>query len=362
MTRRTPLYDEHVKLGAKIVDFAGWEMPVYYSSIIDEHNATRTKCGIFDVSHMGEITVKGKNSSTFLKILIPTDFAKLEEKKSMYSVFCNENGGVIDDLFIYMVTRDEYIVVVNAGTIEKDFNWMQKNLIDDVEIENISDKTAKIDLQGPLSKKILSEIIKDSRLEEMKRFRFDNFIYKNINIIISNSGYTGESGFEIYIDNSLAASMWNDLLTSGKKYGILPVGLGARDSLRLESSYSLYGHELSDTITPVEGGIKWIVSSKEEYIAKKILADQKENGASRESIAFKMTGKGIPREGYKIFHNNIEIGYATSGGFGPTLKNGIGLALVKSGSAKTGDAITVLIREKHIEAVVAEKPFYKYNG
>ncbi len=362
MTRRTSLYGEHVKLGAKIVDFAGWEMPVYYSSIIDEHYATRTKCGIFDVSHMGEITVKGKNSAAFLKLLIPTDFAKLEEKKSMYSVFCNENGGVIDDLFIYMINHDEYIVVVNAGTIEKDFNWMKKNLIADVEIENISDKTTKIDLQGPESKKILSEIIRDPGLAQMKRFRFDNFSYKNISIIISNSGYTGESGYEIYIDNSLAASLWNDLLNAGKQYGLLPVGLGARDSLRLESSYSLYGHELSDTITPVEGGIKWIVSSKDEYIAKKILTEQKEKGASRESIAFKMTGKGIARENYKIYHNNIEIGYATSGGYGPTLKNGIGLALVKSGLVKTDDKITVLIREKHIDAVVAEKPFYKYNG
>ncbi len=359
---RTSLYGEHLKLGAKMVDFAGWEMPVMYTSIVEEHKATRGRASLFDVSHMGEFRIRGTGAAGFLAKMIPTRLSKLSLKGSMYSVLCDEGGGVLDDLFIYMVNDNEYYLVVNAATAERDFDWLMKHKTEDVELVNESAETSKIDLQGPGSREVMAEIITDKRLQELSRFYYDSFSYRGKEIMISQSGYTGEYGYEIYMENELAVPMWNDLLEAGEGNGVMPAGLGARDTLRLESCYSLYGHEISEEINPVEAGLSWLISSKEDYIGKKTLEELKASGGSRELVTFELTGKGVPREGYKILKDGVETGLITSGGFSPTLQKGIGMALISKGGAAVGDEITVQIRNRMIPARVVKRPFYEYNG
>lgn len=361
MLQKTALFNEHVKLNAKIVDFAGWEMPVMYSSIIDEHRATRSSAGLFDVSHMTEFRIKGPGSAAFLSSLIPTRLGKLEPCKSMYSAFCNEQGGVIDDLFIYMISQDEYYIVANAGTYSKDLDWMNQHTIKGIEIIDETPFTSKIDLQGPKSKEIILHVINDKALDSLQRFYFGYFSYKGEKIIISQSGYTGEHGYEFYINNSLAPSLWNDILDAGNDLGIKPVGLGARDTLRLESCYSLYGHELSDTITLPEAGLKWLISSDTDYIGKHAIELQLHAGAPREMIAFELKERGVPRDGNDVCINDNAIGTVTSGTFSPTFNKGIGLALVKRGILNQGDPLTISIRSKNYNAQVVQKPFYHYN-
>ena len=359
---KTVLYDRHVKLGGRIVDFAGWQLPVMYSSIIEEHMSTRENAGIFDISHMGEILIKGENAREFLKKIIPTRLDKLVAGKSMYSCLCNEKGGIIDDLFIFMISDKEYYIVVNAANIEKDFYWFLKNKIEGLEMINLSDVTSKIDLQGPKSKDILLKVFPDDSLKELKRFYFTYVEYKNKKVMISNTGYTGEKGYEIYMDNDLAGVIWDELLKSGEEFGIKPAGLGARDTLRVEACYSLYGHELRDDVTPIESGIGWLVSSDSEYIAKSILKKQKDEGAPREIVAIELTGRGIPREGYRIIKDGDDIGCVTSGIYSPLFKKGLALVLVKSGLVNIDDKIEVLIRDKKVEARIVKRPFYTYKA
>lgn len=360
--KRTPLYNEHVRLGGRIVDFAGWELPVMYSSIVEEHTATRTRAGLFDVSHMGEISVRGKGAADYLSRLIPTRMDKLEQGKSMYSCFLNERGGVIDDLFIYMISDDNYYLVVNAGTKDKDFQWMEEHAVAGVDVVDLSDETAKIDIQGPGSDEILSDVLREPAVTALRRFYYTGVRYNNHDIKVSKSGYTGERGYELYVPNNAAVSLWNALLEAGSGTGLKPAGLGARDSLRLEACYSLYGHELGDDITPVEGNIGWIISSSADYIGKAAAEKQKHNGAPRELVYFELTGKGVPREGCRILAGGDDIGYATSAGFSPTMKKRIGFALVTSGAVKPGDPVAVVVRDRPIDAVLVNRPFYAFNG
>ncbi|MCX8123100.1 MAG: glycine cleavage system aminomethyltransferase GcvT [Spirochaetes bacterium] len=360
--QKTFLYEDHIKLGGKMVEFAGWELPVMYSSIIEEHMAVRQSAGLFDVSHMGEIVVKGRGARAALQRLIPTDMGRLEKGKSMYTCFLNEQGGVIDDLFIFMLSDNEYYLVVNAATTQKDVQWLLQNCKTNVSIQDVSAATAKIDLQGPQSYNILKKIIKDDRLEGLARFYFFTGTYKGEPVLISQTGYTGEFGYELFCINNVASRLWNDLLDAGKEYGIKPVGLGARDTLRLEASYSLYGYELSETISPVEGGIGFVVSAQAEYIAKDIVEKQKTSGAPRQIICLEMLDKAIPRSEYRVLHNNEDIGYITSGGFSPLFKKGIAMALVKSGLVSVGDEVAIVIRDKTSPAKVVQRPFYKYTG
>lgn len=360
--KKTPLYNEHIRLGGRIVDFAGWELPVMYSSIVEEHTATRTKAGLFDVSHMGEISVRGKGAAEYLSRLIPTRMDKLEQGKSMYSCFLNERGGVIDDLFIYMVSDDEYYLVVNAGTKDKDFQWMKDHPAAGVDIIDLSDETAKIDIQGPHSDEIVSDVLRDPAVQGLRRFYYTAIRHNNYDIKVSKSGYTGERGYELYVPNGAAPALWNALLDAGNGKGLKPAGLGARDSLRLEACYSLYGHELGDDISPVEGNIGWIISSSAEYIGKAAAEEHKKNGATRELVYFELTGKGVPREGCRVLQSGTDIGHATSAGFSPTFKKGIGFALVRSGSVQPGDKIAVVIRDRPVEAVLVHRPFYAFNG
>jgi aminomethyltransferase len=360
--KQTSLYQEHLNLKGKIVDFADWELPVLYTSIIDEHAATRTHVSIFDVSHMGEITVKGKDAEKFLRKLIPTSLERLENNRCMYSCFCNEYGGVIDDLFVYQLSQQEYLLVVNAATIEKDLRWMKLHVSGDVEIENLSDTISKIDIQGPYAKQVLAESIPDEKIEDLERFQFMYSMFDSKPVMISYSGYTGESGYEVYLHNDSAPLLWRTFLEKGKNYGLLPAGLGSRDTLRLEACYSLYGHELNDSISPIEAGIGWIVNSKDEYIGKNVLDQQKKSGAPRKLVSLEMIDRGVPREHCTVTKNGKEIGVTTSGGFSPTFKKGIALALVQNDSVAIDDTVEIVVRDKGLKARVVKRPFYKYCG
>jgi len=280
----------------------------------------------------------------------------------MYSCFCNEAGGVIDDLFVYMLGDDNFYLVVNASTLDKDFAWMLKHRAPGVEIVNISDDVAKIDLQGPRSKEIAVRLFGGDRLASLKRFGFIQTEFSGAPCMVSQSGYTGEFGYEFYLPAKNGSRLWNALLDAGKDAGIRPCGLGSRDSLRLESCYSLYGHELTEDVTPVEGGIGWIVSSKDEYIGKPVLAAQKEKGAPRETVYFEALDRGVPREGCAVTKGGNDIGKATSAGYSPTLKKGVGIARVASGSALVGDEVAIIVRDKPLKARIVERPFYSYHS
>lgn len=360
--KRTVLYEKHVKLGARIVEFAGYEMPVQYTSILEEHEAVRTRAGIFDVSHMGEFIVKGANAEKYISGLIPTGTGKFDIGKGVYSCLCNESGTVIDDLFIFMIDRENFYLVVNAGTMEKDFAWMKSHLIDGVELINVSESTAKIDVQGPESKKIISEIFASQKLENLPRFYFYYDSFNGNEVMISNTGYTGEAGYELYINNESAGDLWDAIIEKGEKYGLKPAGLGCRDTLRLEACYSLYGHEINEEINPVEAGLGWLINSDADYIGKKVLTELKEKGAARKQICVEIDGKGIPREQCDVFADNQKIGYVTSGAYSPTFKKGLALALVKKESVAIGDSVDVIIRDKPVKGVVVKKPFYGFNG
>lgn len=360
--KRTPLYNAHLKLNAKIAEFAGYDMPIQYTSILEEHESVRTKAGIFDVSHMGEFLIKGVNAEKFLKSLIPTSTEKFEKGKGTYTCLCNESGTVIDDLFIFMIDKEDYYLVVNAGTMEKDYKWLSSHLTEGVELTNLSESTAKIDLQGPESKKILKEIFSSDRLDNLPRFYFYYDSFNGSEVMISNTGYTGGAGYELYIDNDSAEALWNACLEKGEKYGIMPVGLGARDTLRLEACYSLYGHEINEEINLVEAGLSWLISSDADYIGKKALTGLKAKGALRKQVCIEMIERGIPRENYEVRAGEEIIGKVTSGAYSPTLKKGIALALVQKEKVSTGDTVEIIIRDKPVKGNVVKRPFYEFKG
>ncbi len=366
---KTVLCDCHVALNAKLVDFAGWELPVQYTSSLEEHMAVRNACGIFDISHMGEFSLKGKDSKSLLEKLIPTSLSKLENSKGMYTMFCNEDGGVIDDIFIFQKCENDYYIVVNASRREVDFNWLKKHSVGiDIELIDESSLTAKIDLQGPASQSVLKKVFLTLAIPERFFFVYGEFEGKNV--MISNTGYTGELGFELYCNNEIAEKLWNALLEKGKEFGLLPCGLASRDSLRLEASYSLYGHELSETINPIESSLGWAVSSEHDYIGCSILRAEKAEGVKRKIFCVKLNERGIPREGYRVQCSGVDIGYITSGCYSPFFKYGIAFALLDVQKAKNergielkiGQALDVIIREKTIGAVIAKRPFYEYNN
>lgn len=360
--KQTPLHEEHLKLGGKLVDFAGWELPVMYSSIVDEHMATRIAAGLFDISHMGEFRITGADAGALLERCIPTRLSKLEKGKAMYSCLPTEQGGLIDDLFIYMVSETEFFIVVNASNSDRDFKVFSDNASGDVKLENLSDDLAKIDLQGPKSLEILQQVISDDKLPSLERFFFFDTDYEGSMLRISNTGYTGEAGYELYADKSIAAVLWRALIEAGEPLGLKACGLGSRDSLRIESCYSLYGHELSEDISPVESGLRWLISSKTDYPGKKIFEAQKKEGVGRELVCIEMTERGIPREEYRLEKEGTDIGYVTSGVFSPLFRKGIAMALVSTGTLAEGDTVHVQIRNKSVAAKVVQRPFYQFAG
>jgi len=360
--KKTPLYNTHIATGGRMVDFAGFSMPVQYTSILEEHIAVRNNAGLFDVSHMGEFTVKGRNAELFLSQLVPSSMTKMVPGRGMYTLLCLENGGVVDDLFIFMADIDNYYLVVNASTIEKDFAWLKNHLIDEVILENVSDFTAKIDIQGPMSAHVMNKLFDSGKINHLERFHFYYDDFTGSEIMISNSGYTGERGYELFIENSKAEDLWERLLLEGAEFGIMPAGLGARDTLRLEACYSLYGHEINENINPYEAGLGWLVNSPLGYTGSRSLALIKKNGAEYEQHALELTEKGVLHEGYMVFFNGVEAGILTSGVYSPTFKKGLALIRAKRGILKTGDAVEVEIRGKRAGGKIVPKPFYKYNG
>lgn len=358
---RTPLYQLYEDAGAKTVDYGGWELPVQFSGIIAEHNAVRERAGLFDVSHMGEVEITGTGALTYLQKLLVNDIAKLVDNKILYSPMCYPDGGTVDDLLVYKYADNHYLLVLNAANTKKDLAWLKEHLEGDVSLKNVSSETALLALQGPFAQIILQKLT-DYPLAEIGKYAFRRDVkLADFNVLVSRTGYTGEDGFEIYLDNDSAPLLWQKLLDIGAEYGLNPCGLGARDTLRFEARLPLYGQELTSDITPVEAGLGFFVSAKKgEFIGSKVLLEQKLNGAPRKIVGVEMLERGIPRNSYLVYDaEGQELGYVTSGTSSPTLKKNIGLVLIRSEAAKIGSEIYVEIRGKKLAAEIVRTPFYQ---
>lgn len=361
--KRTPLYELYNKYGGKTIEFAGWEMPVQFEGIIPEHEAVRNNAGLFDVSHMGEIEIKGKDAFTFVQKLLTNDISNMKAGQVLYSFMCYESGGVVDDLLVYKYSDDYYLLVVNASNVEKDFKWIVENKRDlDVTVENISSYVAELALQGPKAQDILQKLV-EFDLSEIKFFYFKKDVLINgIRCMVSRTGYTGEDGFEIYTNNENACNLWETIMDAGKEEGLKPAGLGCRDTLRFEANLPLYGNELSENITPLEAGYGFFVKlDKKEFIGKEALLKQKQEGLKRKIVGFEMIEKGIPRHGYEVMVNGKATGFVTTGYFSPTLKKNIGLAMVGIENSELGSELDILIRNKPVKAKVVSRKFYVKN-
>lgn len=359
--KKTPLYDTHVDLGAKMTEFGGWLMPVQYSGIIEEHNHVRESAGIFDVSHMGEIMITGEDSLEYADFLLTNDLSELEPGSIAYSPMCYPDGGCVDDVLAYRLSEKKMLIVVNASNIDKDYEWMMSNTGRfDVTVDNLSEQYAQIAIQGPEAQRILG-LVADTDLTEIGFFKFhENVKIAGVPALVSRTGYTGEDGFEIYLNPLKAEKVFRTLLEKGGDR-IKACGLGARDTLRLESCLPLYGNELSSDITPLQAGLKFFVKfGEKDFMGKKALVEENEKGPDRKIAAFEMEDKGIARHGYEVFNEKGEkIGHVTSGSPSPTLSKNIGLALVDSAYAKSGNAIMIEMRRKKARAITVKKPFYK---
>ncbi|WP_456376504.1 glycine cleavage system aminomethyltransferase GcvT [Lutibacter sp.] len=358
--KNTALTHIHESLGAKMVPFAGYNMPVQYEGINTEHETVRKNVGVFDVSHMGEFYLKGKNALALIQKVTSNDASVLIDGKVQYSCLPNADGGIVDDLLVYRIKEDEYLLVVNASNIEKDWNWISQHNDLGVEMTNSSDEFSLLAVQGPLAAEALQSLT-EINLSEMKYYTFNigNFAGKE-NVIVSATGYTGSGGFELYIKNEDAESVWNAIFKAGAKYGIKPIGLAARDTLRLEMGFCLYGNDINDTTSPIEAGLGWITKFTKDFVNAEEIKRQKEEGVTKKLVAFEITEKGIPRHGYEIVNENGEIiGEVTSGTMSPSLKKGIGLGYVTKEYAKRGTQIFIQVRKKAIPAVVVRLPFYK---
>ncbi|QQR98896.1 MAG: glycine cleavage system aminomethyltransferase GcvT [Sphingobacteriales bacterium] len=356
--KTTPLTDVHVELGAKMVDFAGFLMPVRYTSDIEEHNTVRNGVGVFDVSHMGEFILKKENALPFLQKIVSNDVSKLEKGQAMYGYLPNENGGIVDDLLVYHLDDGNYMCVVNAGNIDKDWEWFNKHNTENVELHNISDNTVLLAIQGPKAADALQSLT-DIDLKSIPYYRFQRGSFAGVeNVIISATGYTGAGGFELYFNKAHAIDIWNKIFEAGKAYNIQPIGLGARDTLRLEKGFCLYGNDIDDTTSPLEAGLGWVTKFNKDFIAKEILLAQKEQGLPKKLVGFKMIERGIPRSHYPIKNENGEqIGHVTSGTQSPTLGVGIGMGYIDTEHTKIGTSIYIEIRNKLIKAEVTKIPF-----
>lgn len=359
--KKTPLYEAYKKHGAKTIDFGGWDLPVQFSSIKDEHEAVRTKAGLFDVSHMGEIEVKGKDSLAYLQKMMTNDVSKLKDGGAQYTAMCYPDGGTVDDLLIYKKADEDYLLVVNASNIEKDFDWLKSHVTEVVEVINISESIAQLAIQGPLAEKILQKLT-STDLSAIKFFKFnDNVEINGVRALVSRTGYTGEDGFEIYCQQEDAVQLWDMLLEAGKEDGLVPCGLGARDTLRFEANLALYGQELSKDITPIEAGIGFAVKTnkEEDFFGKEVLKEQRENGAPRRMVGIEMIDKGIPRHGYEVFVGDEKVGEVTTGTQSPTLKKNVGLALLEKAFTELETEVEVQVRKKRLKAKVVKTPFYQ---
>lgn len=357
--KRTPLYDLY-KDEAKMVPFGGWEMPVQFSGIKQEHEAVRIKAGLFDVSHMGEVRVSGPDALELVQKLTTNDASKLKTGRAQYTVMCLENGGTVDDLLVYRTGEQEYFLVINASNIEKDFSWIRDHATGEVFVRNISDDMAQLALQGPVAEKVLQRLT-TTDLSEIGFFQFKQDVeIAGVKSLVSRTGYTGEDGFEIYFNAEEAPALWKAILAEGESDGVIPCGLGARDTLRFEVALPLYGQELSETITPLEAGLGFTVKpDKGDFIGREVLAKQKKEGTPRKLVGLEMIDRGIPRSHYPVYAGGELIGEVTTGTQSPTLKKNIGLALVRTEYATAGEVVEVEIRRKKLKAKIVKTPFYK---
>ncbi|UOQ49371.1 glycine cleavage system aminomethyltransferase GcvT [Gracilibacillus caseinilyticus] len=361
--KQTPLFNLYNNYGAKVIDFGGWALPVQFSGIVAEHETVRMHAGLFDVSHMGEILIEGKDAEDFINHLITNDISKVDINQAQYTAMCYPDGGTVDDLIVYKLDQQKFLLVINAANIEKDFNWIKLHKKGYLSIKNISNDVAQLAIQGPKAVTILQKLT-DIRVSDIERFHF----IQNVNldgitdVLVSRTGYTGEDGFELYLGVNQAMALWEKLLKIGKKEGLQPCGLGARDTLRLEACLALYGQDLAASITPLEAGIGFTVKTKKSspFIGEKLLLKQREEGPEKKLVGLEMLDKGVPRHDYPVFNTTEEvIGYITSGTYSPSLKKSIGLALVTTKYAETGTKLKVKIRNKLVDAVTVKKPFYK---
>ncbi|HLF57689.1 MAG TPA: glycine cleavage system aminomethyltransferase GcvT [Thermoanaerobaculia bacterium] len=359
-SRRTPLYDRHVAAGARLVDFAGWEMPVQYRGVIDEHRTVRSRAGLFDVSHMGEFRVAGPGAEAFVQGLTPNDVTQLAPGRAHYSALLTQEGTFLDDLLVYRVAADEILIVVNASNVESDFAWVSSFPRDGVVLENVSDRYALIALQGPRAAAILAPLT-GVALDAIKYYRFAPGKVAGRRAIVSRTGYTGEDGFELFLEPDDAPAIWDALLEAGAPHGLEPAGLGARDTLRLEAGMALYGHEIDATTTPWHAGLDWIVKlGKGDFVGRGALEAARAAGPpDRRLVGFQVEGRGIARQGHLLLSNGREVGRVTSGTFSPTFERALGMAYVETALAEPGTAIQIDVRGRAIPARIVPLPFYE---
>ncbi len=359
--KNTPFTDRHIAMGAKMAEFAGYNMPISYTGINEEHHAVRNNAGIFDVSHMGEFILKGKNALALIQRVTSNDASKLTDGKAQYSCLPNDNGGIVDDLLVYCVEQNKtYMLVVNASNIEKDWNWISKHNTDGVEMHNISDKTALLAVQGPKATEYMQQLT-DMDITGLKYYTFCKGVFAGVeNVLVSATGYTGAGGVEIYFEDKDgdADKIWEAIFKVGTPAGLKPIGLAARDTLRLEKGFCLYGNDINDTTSPIEAGLGWITKFTKDFTARPIIEGHKTNGVSRKLVGFEMVDRGIPRHDYKIADAaGNEIGVVTSGTQSPTLGKAIGLGYVATAHAAEGSEIFIVIRDKGVKAQVMKLPF-----
>ncbi|AJY74114.1 glycine cleavage system aminomethyltransferase GcvT [Paenibacillus beijingensis] len=359
--KRTPIFPLYADCkGARCIDFGGWELPVQFSGIQKEHEAVRRQAGLFDVSHMGEFNVTGPEAETFLQRMTTNDVSKLSDGQAQYTLMCHPDGGVVDDLLVYRLTPGSYMLVVNASNIDKDFAWLQEHLIDGVTLEDVSAETALIALQGPRAAEIMAKAA-GADCGSLLPFHFvRNVDVCGVEALVSRTGYTGEDGFEIYVRSQRAPEVWKGLMSAGEPFGLVPAGLGARDTLRFEARLPLYGQELSPSISPLEAGVGMFVKlAKGDFIGRDALMKQREEGLPRKLVGIEMVDRGIPRTHYPVYAEDRLIGEVTTGTQSPTLKRSLGLALISAEYAEAGTEVQVEIRGKRLKAVVVKTPFYK---
>ncbi|HET6990071.1 MAG TPA: glycine cleavage system aminomethyltransferase GcvT [Bacteroidia bacterium] len=358
--QNTALTAKHIALGAKMVPFAGYNMPVSYTGLNEEHAIVRNGVGVFDVSHMGEFILKGEKALDLIQYVTSNDASQLYDGRVQYSCLPNGKGGIVDDLLVYRIDDKTYMLVVNASNIQKDWNWISSHNTFGVDMKNISDRTSLLAVQGPKATEVLQKLT-DVKLADIPYYHFKKGKFAGEdNILISNTGYTGSGGFEIYFDNNVADKMWDAIFKAGEEAGIKPIGLGARDTLRLEMGFCLYGNDIDDTTSPIEAGLGWVTKFNKFFIDKEILLSQKEKGTARKLVGFEMIDRGIPRHDYEITDAaGTVIGKVTSGTQAPTLQKGIGMGYVKTENSKIDSEIFIKVRDKALKAKIVKLPFYK---
>lgn len=358
--KNTALTQKHTSLGAKMVPFAGYNMPVSYSGLNDEHATVRNSVGVFDVSHMGEFILKGENALNLIQKVTSNDASVLTDGKAQYSCLPNNTGGIVDDLIVYRIDEKTYMLVVNASNIEKDWNWIKQNDTWNVDMKNISEETSLLAIQGPKAMDTLQKLT-DVKLADIPYYSFVRGKFNGVdNVVISNTGYTGAGGFEIYFENQYAEKMWDSIFEAGKEFGIKPIGLGARDTLRLEMGFCLYGNDIDDTTSPIEAGLGWITKFTKDFTNRAAIEKQKTEGVTKKLVGFEMIDRGIPRHDYEIADAGGKIiGKVTSGTQSPTLNKAIGMGYVNKDFSKADTEIFVMIRDKAIKAKVCKIPFLK---